>query len=92
MSKEINIILNGKIIAETERTASYDDIIWMQHKNLLVSQTIDPLVWERALDKQIYTVTYDRGPKEKPEGSLTREDSVQLIDGMIINAHLTNNA
>ncbi|MGB3870860.1 MAG: multiubiquitin domain-containing protein [Flavobacteriales bacterium] len=38
----------------------------------------------------VYTVTYDRGPKKNPEGSMVKGDCVRVKDKMIFNVTRTD--
>lgn len=40
--------------------------------------------------KKVYTVTYDRGPHENPEGSMVKGDKVLVKDKMIFNVTCTD--
>lgn len=37
-----------------------------------------------------YTVTYSKGTTEKPEGAMTKGETVRVVDGMIFNIADTN--
>ncbi len=39
-----------------------------------------------------YTVTFCRGPVEKPEGLLSYGQKIKVVDGMIIDCMFTGNA
>lgn len=43
-------------------------------------------------ENRVYTITYAHGSLIQPEGSLVQGQDVTVIDGMIFNVSLTNNA
>lgn len=79
----INIIFNGRNKIVEARSYSYADLIYMSFEDRAVKPMSYP---------DVMTITYDRGPANNSEGSLTQGDHIQLVEGMIVNAMRTDNS
>lgn len=75
---KITLIVNGRPKLWAEKMISFEQIV------VLAFGTYDP-----KPDK-VYTVTYDRGPHENPEGSMVKGNTVFVKDKMIFNATATD--
>lgn len=75
---EITLIVNGRAKSWTEKIISFDQVV------VLAYGTHDPNA------NKIYTVTYDKGPKENREGSMVLGDKVFVKDKMIFNVTCTD--
>lgn len=75
---KVEIIVNGRQKNWTEKVITFEQIV------ILAFGTYDP-----NPDK-IYTVTYDKGPHENPEGSMVKGDKVYIKNKMIFNATATD--
>ena len=76
--QHFKIIVNGreKIVAQHELT--YVDVVRLAFENPEFTENV------------IYTVTYKRGPDQKPEGTMVAGDLVKVKPGMIFNVTPTN--
>lgn len=79
----INIIFNGVPIEIDDREYSYNDLIYMKYEN----SPVKPMVYP-----DVMTITYDKGPNENREGSLSKGQKLKVTEGMIINAMRTDNS
>lgn len=75
---KITLIVNGRPKPWTEKTITFEQVVG------LAFGTYDP-----NPDK-VYTVTYDKGPHENPEGSMVKDDKVLVKNKMIFNATATD--
>ena len=75
---KITLIVNGRPKLWTEKSITFEQVV------VLAYGTYDP-----NPDK-VYTVTYDKGPHENPEGSMVKGDKVFVKDKMIFNAASTD--
>ena len=75
---KITLIVNGRPKLWAEKMISFEQIV------VLAFGTYDP-----KPDK-VYTVTYDRGPHENPEGSMVKGNTVYVKDKMIFNVTATD--
>jgi len=75
--KAIEIIVNGRSKTVTKKELSFDEIVALAD-NLPTGENV------------IYTVTYRRGNGNKPEGSITKGETVKIKDGEIFNVTATN--
>lgn len=82
----INIIFNGKNRAETERTATYVDLVRMYQRELHVQ----PLVDMATHPGYVLTITYMKPNGE--EGSIVKGGTLELTEGTIINVSNTSAA
>ncbi|MGJ8637801.1 MAG: multiubiquitin domain-containing protein [Opitutaceae bacterium] len=74
---QINIIVNARPKVATKRRLSYREIVELAFPN-------------PNFATQVYTVTYCKGPRNKPEGSLSDGDTVKIVEGMEFNVTQTN--
>lgn len=72
----VNIIINGRAISAEPRLHSYANLVHLGDGQPGV----------------LYTMTYDKGPRNRPEGSLTKDSFIRVVEGMIINFHDTSGA
>lgn len=75
---DVVIIVNGRERPWKESKISFAQVINLAFGNYVENGTT------------IYTVTFKRGPKENPEGSLVKGKSVFVQNKMIFNATETN--
>ena len=75
---KITLIVNGRPKPWEEKTITFQQAV------VLAFGTYDP-----NPDK-VYTVTYDKGPHENPEGSMVKGDKVFVKDKMIFNVTATD--
>jgi hypothetical protein len=63
---------------------------WPKHETISFNQVV---VWAypdySPSDGRTYTVTYEKGPHDKPEGQLVKGSSVKVKDGMTFNVSRT---
>lgn len=76
--KTVTIIVNAREKIVTKGELSFDDIIRLAFDN----PPSGPQV--------AFTVTYRKGPADKPEGSLIQGATVQVREGMVFNARFTD--
>lgn len=76
-NKEYSIIINGRPMVVTEHKLTYDQILSLA-KIPAGGQTT------------LYIITFERGPSEKSEGTISTGDSVVVKDGMVFNVSTTN--
>jgi multiubiquitin len=74
--KQVTIIVNGRPFPVAKEEISFDAVVALA--NLVSGPNI------------VYTVTYDRGHGDKPQGSLVEGKSVKVKDGMIFNVTATD--
>lgn len=74
----ISLIVNGRPKVWTEKTITFEQVV------LLAFGSYDPN------PAKIYTVTYDRGPRQNEEGSMVKGDKVFVKDKMIFNVTATD--
>lgn len=81
-SKENNpkivLVVNGREKQWPDKEISYEQVV------ILAFGSYD------NNPNKVYTVTYDRGPKENPEGSMVKGDVVVVKNKMIFNATATD--
>ena len=75
---KVTLIVNGRPKPWAEKMISFEQVV------VLAFGTYDP-----NPDK-VYTVTYDNGPHENPEGTMVRGEKVYVKDKMIFNATATD--
>lgn len=75
---KVELIVNGRLKQWTEKTITFEQVID------LALGTYDPN------PNRVYTVTYDKGPHENPEGSMVKGDKVFIKNKMIFNATATD--
>ena len=78
--KDLKIILmvNGREKPWSEKKITFDQVVVLAFG----SYDNNP--------NKVYTVTYDRGPKENPEGSMVKGDLVVVKNKMIFNVTATD--
>lgn len=76
--KETTIVVNGRQKTVTSKTLTFDEVVALAFDN--------PPTGENVL----FTITYQRGMGNKPEGSLTAGEEVKVKEGMIFNVTSTN--
>jgi hypothetical protein len=75
---EVKIIVNTREKEWEEKTISYEQVVVLAFGSYSTEE------------KAVYTVDYSKGPKENPEGSLVKGQSVEVKEGMIFNVKHTN--
>lgn len=75
---KVALIVNGRPKQWAEKNISFEQVV------ILAFGTYDP-----NPDK-VYTITYDKGPHENPEGSMVKGEKVLVKDKMIFNATATD--
>ncbi|MDQ8208822.1 multiubiquitin domain-containing protein [Coraliomargarita sp. SDUM461003] len=73
----INIIVNARPKVATKCRLSYREIVELAFPN-------------PNFATQVFTVTYCKGPRRKPEDSLSDGDTVKIVEGMEFNVTQTN--
>lgn len=78
--KEVKVILivNGREKSWNEKSITFEQVV------ILAFGSYD------SNPNKVYTVTYDRGPHENPEGSMVRGDKVSVKNKMIFNVTATD--
>lgn len=76
--KETTIVVNGRQKTVASKTLTFDEVVALAFDN--------PPTGENVL----FTITYQRGMGNKPEGSLTVGEEVKVKEGMIFNVTSTN--
>lgn len=76
-NKEYQITVNGRPHTVKGKEISYDQLVLLS----CGSAPQDP--------NAIFTITYKRGVGEKPEGTMSKGDSVKLKEGMVFNVTAT---
>ena len=74
----ITLIVNGRPKEWKEKKISFDQVV------VLAFGKYDPN------PNIVYTVTYDRGPHQNPEGTMVRGDVVRVKNKMVFNATATD--
>jgi hypothetical protein len=75
---EIMLIVNGRPKPWTEKTITFEQVV------VLAFGSYDPN------PQKVYTVTYDKGPHQNPEGSMVKGDKVFVKNKMIFNVTCTD--
>jgi len=75
---KVTLIVNGRPKPWTEKTITFEQVVVLAFGNY------DPN------PNKVYTVTYDRGPHENPEGSMVKGDKVKVKNKMIFNVTCTD--
>jgi hypothetical protein len=75
---KITLVVNGRPKEWTERAITFEQVV------VLAFGSYDPN------PNKVYTVTYDRGPHENPEGTMVKGDKVLTKDKMIFNVTCTD--
>jgi hypothetical protein len=76
--KDITIIVNGEKKVVTATELSFDQVVDLAFNPRPVGPNI------------VFTITYRKGPKENPEGTLVQGGIVKIKDGMIFNVTATD--
>lgn len=74
----ITLIVNGRPKPWTERAITFEQVVVLAFG-----------IYDQNPNK-VYTVTYDRGPRENPEGSMVKGDKVLVKNKMIFNVTCTD--
>ena len=77
-NSKITLIVNGRPKPWAEKKITFEQVV------VLAFGTYDPN------PARVYTVTYDRGPRQNPEGSMVKGDVVFVKDKMIFNVTATD--
>ncbi|MES2516084.1 MAG: multiubiquitin domain-containing protein [Bacteroidota bacterium] len=77
MKLPVIIIVNGREKVWPAETISYNQVVKLAFDNA------------EENDKTIYTVTYDKGPKQNPEGVMVKGDVVCVKNKMVFNCTAT---
>jgi len=75
---KVTIIVNGRSKQWNEKTITFEQVV------ILAFGSYD------SNPNKVYTVTYDRGPHQNPEGSMVKSDKVCIKDKMIFNVTATD--
>ena len=71
--KTVTIVVEGTPHKWPEEYITYDQVVTLE-------------VPDYAQNPQItYTVIYKRGPRDKPEGTLSKGGTVKVVEGMVFN-------
>lgn len=76
--KPITLIVNGREKHWPKNTISFEEVVRLAFDTYVENDTT------------VYTVTYKRGPKHNPEGSMVKGEFVYVKDKMIFNVTATN--
>jgi len=76
--KETTIIINGTPEVFSEKEISFAQIVELAYGHPPEGGNI------------VYSITYERGHGNKPEGSLIEGDSIKIKEGMLINVTRTD--
>ncbi len=77
-NKEFTIIVNGREKKVTTKEISFDEVVALAFNPPPTGENI------------IFTVTYRKGDRDKPEGTLVEGGMVKVKDGMIFNVTATD--
>lgn len=75
---KVVIIVNGREKPWTEKAITFEQVV------VLAFGSYDPN------PNKVYTVTYDRGPQQNPEGTMVKGDRVFVKNKMIFNVTATD--
>lgn len=75
---KVELIVNGRQKQWTDKIITFEQVV------VLAFGTYDPN------PNRVYTVTYDKGPHENPEGSMVKGDKVYVKNKMIFNVTATD--
>lgn len=78
VAKKVTLIVNGTPKDWDKKQISFKEIIILAYGNYVDRPTM------------VYTVGYEDGPKENPEGSMTKDSSVFVKNKMIFHATATD--
>lgn len=74
----VTIIVNGCAKEWNKKKISFAELVAIAYPVPPTGQCI------------VYTITYHRGPSHRPEGTLTKGESVRVRDGMVFNVRFTD--
>ena len=75
--KTVTIVVEGTPHQWAEEYIAYDEVVTLE-------------VPDYAQNPEItYTVIYKRGPRDKPEGTLSKGGTVKVLEGMVFNVSPT---
>ena len=74
----VTIIVNGRRKTVTSKVLTFDEVVALAYN--------DPPTGPNV----VITVTYRRGDRQRPEGTLVPGESVRVTDGMIFNVTATD--
>jgi multiubiquitin len=77
-TKRFRIIVNARSKEVTGDDQSFEQIVALAFSPVPVGPNI------------VFTVTFRKGPRENPEGTLTPGESVEIKDGMIFDVTATD--
>lgn len=77
-SKEHTIIVNGRKKEVTTEELSFDQLVALAFNPVPTGPNI------------LFTITYENGPRENPEGSLLAGGTIEIKEGMIFNVFQTD--
>ncbi len=75
---EYHVIVNLREKTVDERHLSFEQVVKLAYPDPTPGKEYE------------YTVTYDNGPKENPEGEMVAGDTVKIKDGMVFNVTQTD--
>jgi Multiubiquitin len=76
--KEFTIVVNGKKKVVTKAELSFDELVALAFNSVPTGPNV------------LFTITYEGGPRENPEGTLMKGQSVKIKNGMIFNVKHTD--
>ena len=76
--KDFTIIVNGKKKTITKKELSFDELVDLAFNPVPTGPNV------------LFTITYEHGPRENPEGTLMKGQTVKIKDGMIFNVKHTD--
>ena len=76
--KVYKIIVNGRPKEVSTKTLTFDQVVALAFNPVPSGPTVQ------------FTVTYRKGPRQNPEGSMTEGETVRIKDGMIFDVTETN--
>jgi hypothetical protein len=76
--KEFTIFVNGKKKVVSQQELSFDDLVALAFNPVPTGENV------------LFTITYERGPRENPEGMLVQGKTVKIKDGMVFNVKHTD--
>ena len=75
--KTVTIVVEGTPHEWPEEYITYDQVVTLEVPDYAQNPKIT------------YTVTYKRGPRNKPEGTLSKGGTVKVVEGMVFNVSTT---
>jgi hypothetical protein len=78
VEKKVVLIVNGRQKPWEKKTISFEEVIILAFGKYDNNPNI------------VYTVTYDNGPHQNPEGTMTKGDIVRVKNKMVFNATATD--